>query len=114
MPELNEEVVYASYLVKFRPKAEIIDNQILGIFVESEVYKEHVRAHAGGAAQPNANAQVLGSAKLNVPPPTLQIQFKEFVEPIFEQKSFLEKANFSLAKARDILLPKLMSGEIAV
>lgn len=114
MPELNEEVVYASYLVRFRPKTDIIDEQILGIFVESEGYKEHVRAHAGGAAQPNANAHVLGSAKLDVPPSTLQSHFKDFVEPIFKQKAFLEKSNFSLAKARDLLLPKLMSGEIAV
>lgn len=113
MPELNEKVVYASYLVRFRPNSEILDDLILGIFMESEFYKEFVRSHAGGAAQPNANAQILGSAKIIVPTKLLQNQFREIVETLNKQKTVLENMNFSLINARNLLLPKLMSGEIA-
>ncbi|EKF9302904.1 MULTISPECIES: restriction endonuclease subunit S [Vibrio] len=114
MPELNVPVVYASYLVKFSPNPSIIDDLLLGVFMESEQYKEFVRGNAGGAAQPNANAKVLGSAKLLIPTKLLQVEFRANIAPMIEQKFLLEKQNSALEKARDLLLPKLMSGELAV
>ena len=36
--------------------------------VESSVYKEFIQQHMGGAAQPNANAQILTSYKIPLPP----------------------------------------------
>ncbi|ELA4931290.1 restriction endonuclease subunit S [Vibrio vulnificus] len=114
MPELNVPVVYASYLVKFSPNPSIIDDLLLGVFMESEQYKEFVRGNAGGAAQPNANAKVLGSAKLLIPTKLLQVEFRASIAPMIEQKFLLEKQNSALEKARDLLLPKLMSGELAV
>lgn len=114
MPSLSESVVYASYLVKFTPNNSVVDDLLLGIFMESEQYKEFVRGNAGGAAQPNANAQILGAAKLLVPTELLQKEFRANVAPLLEQKFLLEKQNFSLSKARDLLLPKLMSGELTV
>lgn len=114
MPQLSESVVYASYLVKFTPNKSVLDDLLLGTFMESEEYKEFVRSNAGGAAQPNANAQVLGGAKLLVPTTTLQKEFRTIAAPLIEQKFMLEKQNALLAKARDLLLPKLMSGELTV
>jgi len=114
MPSLSEPVIYASYLVKFSPNKSIVDDLILGIFMESEQYKDFVRGNAGGAAQPNANAQILGGAKLLVPSELLQKEFRSNVAPLIEQKFLLEKQNTSLTKARDLLLPKLMSGELTI
>lgn len=114
MPSLSEPVIYASYLVKFSPDKSVIDDLLLGVFMESEQYKGFVRGNAGGAAQPNANAQILGGAKLLVPSELLQKEFRSNVEQLVEQKLLLEKQSASLAKARDLLLPKLMSGELAV
>jgi type I restriction enzyme, S subunit len=73
-----------------------------------------VRSNINGAAQPNANARILGGAKILVPPITLQRLFREKVEPILDQRNMLQKQNQKLAKARDLLLPKLMNGEVAV
>lgn len=114
MPSLSEPVIYASYLVKFSPNKSVVDDLLLGVFMESEQYKDFVRGNAGGAAQPNANAQILGGAKLLVPSELLQKEFRSNVAPLIEQKFLLEKQNASLAKARDLLLPKLMSGELTV
>lgn len=114
MPSLSEPVIYASYLVKFSPNKSVVDDLLLGVFMESEQYKDFVRGNAGGAAQPNANAQILGGAKLLVPSELLQKEFRSNVAPLIEQKFLLEKKNASLAKARDLLLPKLMSGELTV
>lgn len=114
MPSLDEPVIYASYLVKFTPNKSVVDDLLLGVFMESDQYKEFVRGNAGGAAQPNANAQILGGAKLLIPNKVLQNEFRLNVAPLMEQKFLLEKQNVSLAKARDLLLPKLMSGEISM
>jgi len=114
IPKLTEPVVYASYLVKFKPKKDLIDDFLLGVFMESEQYRDFVRANAGGAAQPNANAKILGAATLLVPTELLQKEFRSNVAPLFEQKCLLEKQNISMTQARNLLIPKLMSGEITV
>jgi len=40
--------------------------------------------------------------------------FEETVSPLHQQMELLKRQNASLAKARDILLPKLMNGEVAI
>lgn len=49
-----------------------------------------------------------------VPPPLLLQLFSEFAEPIFEQIKTLHAQNQKLHAARDLLLPRLMSGEVTV
>ncbi len=82
--------------------------------MESDMYKKYVKNNAGGAAQPNANAKVLGSADLLTPQEFLQEQFSASVTPVLNQRDTLIRQNCQLAKARDLLLPRLMNGEIAV
>ncbi len=109
----HPEVVFASYLVRFRPKADV-ENLLLGVFVESQAYKDYVKSRVGGAAQPNANAQVLAAAEILVPTRALQREFREFVEPLVDTREVLQVQNQKLRTARDLLLPRLMSGEVAV
>jgi type I restriction enzyme S subunit len=109
----HPEAVFASYLIRIRLKPEI-DNLMVGVFVESGDYKSYVRSRVGGAAQPNANAKVLTAAATLVPPPSLQRVFREFVEPLTDQLEILQLQNKQLRAARELLLPRLMSGEIAV
>lgn len=49
-----------------------------------------------------------------VPPRTLLNLFTESVGPMFQQIKVLHSQNQKLRAARDLLLPRLMSGEIAV
>ncbi len=58
--------VFASYLVRFRV-SDGADPAYIGHVVQSVAYKEYVAAHAGGAAQPNANAKVLGGFPVPLP-----------------------------------------------
>lgn len=109
----HPDAVFASYLVRLRLKHEV-DNLMVGVFVESENYKNYVKSRVGGAAQPNANARVLAAAEILVPPPRVQGDFHDFVEPIVDECEILELQNQKLRAARDLLLPRLMSGEIAV
>lgn len=109
----ESDTIFASYLVRFRFSEKIV-SEIPGIFMQSEEYKNYVRANAGGAAQPNANAVILGSAKILVPPKIIQDAFREKVSPIIKQKAVLERSIEKLCAARDLLLPLLMNREIAV
>lgn len=67
---IREEVdaVFASYLVRFRVDEEKAYPRYVGHLVESSTYKSFVQSQVGGAAQPNANAQVLGTFKFSLPP----------------------------------------------
>jgi type I restriction enzyme S subunit len=49
-----------------------------------------------------------------IPPQSLLRLFSEFAEPIFEQIKNLHAQNQKLRLARDLLLPRLMNGEISV
>jgi type I restriction enzyme S subunit len=109
----HPDAVFASYLVRLRLKPEV-DNIMVGVFVESDAYKDYVQSRVGGAAQPNANARVLAGAEILVPPLLLQRGFHEFVDPLIGQRELLQLQNEKLKAARDLLLPRLMSGEIAV
>ena len=109
----HPQAVFASYLVRLRLRAEV-DNLLVGIFVESDDYESFVRSRVGGASQPNASAPVLAAAELLVPTPRIQQDFREFVEPLVDERELLQIQiqNQKLRTARDLLLPKLMSGEI--
>jgi type I restriction enzyme, S subunit len=65
------DAVFASYLVRVRVKPEH-DATYIGYVVGSRAYKTFVRSNAGGAAQPNANARVLSSYEVPLPPLSVQ------------------------------------------
>jgi type I restriction enzyme S subunit len=109
----HPEVIFASYLVRMR-LFDDVDNMMVGIFVESDEYKNYIKANVGGAAQPNANARIISGAKILVPSKEIQKLFREKVEPIFDQKEILQIQNQKLKETRDLLLPRLMNGSIAV
>ena len=66
------------------------------------------------AGVPGLNRDFAYSRKLVYPPAHLRRSFNATVEPIFAQRTILEKHNQKLAQARDLLLPRLMNGEVAV
>jgi type I restriction enzyme S subunit len=56
----------------------------------------------------------LKSVPVLVAPRLLQTLYAEQVEPLFEMSETLNEQNQKLRAARDLLLPRLMSGEIAL
>lgn len=71
-----------------------------------------------GMASGSTFKEISGSGMKSVPviiPDIETIQnFNKFCNPIFKQQAMLEAENSNLSTMRDILLPKLMSGEVDV
>jgi type I restriction enzyme, S subunit len=65
-------------------------------------------------AVPGLNRDMAYSRTLFLPSKSIFHQFLDAVAPIYEQLDKLEETNTKLKAARDILLPRLMSGEINV
>ena len=63
---------------------------------------------------PGLNRDFAYSRRLTSPPVQLRRLFNEAVEPMFSQRTTLEIHNEKLAQARDLLLPRLMNGEVSV
>jgi len=67
-----------------------------------------------GATMKHIRKGALESVTIPLPSPLLLRQFEDFVSDILQQISILEQQITKLKEARDLLLPKLMSGEISV
>ena len=65
-------------------------------------------------AVPGLNRDFAHSRLILLPDNKVLPLFEQHATAIYEQMNRLEKYNRELAKARDLLLPRLMSGEIAV
>lgn len=67
-----------------------------------------------GAAQQNVSQEILRDLPIVKPPVELVGQFTEVVEPFFDLIEALQRENANLRTSRDLLLPKLISGEVEV
>jgi type I restriction enzyme, S subunit len=110
----HPQSVFASYLVRIRVDQSLAKSNYIGIIVESNAYKDFIRANLSGAAQPQANAQVLTSFLILLPPQEIQSQFDSLVSALSDKREILQQKNLNLRQTRDLLLPKLISGEIDV
>ena len=77
----HPEAVFASYLVRFRLAPEAAPS-FVGAVVESSDYKRWVQQNAGGAAQPNASAKVLGAFPLRLPGKETQVKIGAIFDTI--------------------------------
>ena len=82
--------------------------------VTTDLFVGYLENHAKGAAYPAVVAGDFERAKILVPSPVLSNAFNEFAEPLLTEAHNLRAQNQKLRAARDLLLPRLMSGEIAV
>lgn len=109
----HPNTVFASYLVRVRARADV-SNLMLGLLIESADYKQFIKTNIGGAAQPQANAVVLTSMRLATPPSPLGKNFDRLVEPLLDEAELLASKIQNLRRTRDLLLPRLLSGNLAM
>ncbi|MGB9939084.1 restriction endonuclease subunit S [Methanosarcina sp.] len=105
---------------------EVCANQsVVGIYDEKKTYSEYIFLKineiineiilkAGGGAQQHINKEIINETEIIIPPKNMVEEFNSDIKPIFNQISILFFKNQNLRKTRDLLLPRLISGEIDV
>jgi len=73
-----------------------------------------IKSMIGASGRQRVQESCFDKFMMLVPPKAMLELFSDFVVPVFKQIKFLHMQNQRLRAARDLLLPKLMSGEIAV
>ena len=73
-----------------------------------------IEGMASGSTFKEVSGSIMKNVPAVIPDAETLAKFSDFCAPIFAQQRTLEEQNQSLAKLRDSLLPKLMSGEIDV
>ena len=86
----------------------------LYMFVTTDNFVGHLANHATGAGYPAVRPDDFERAELQIPSRTLLDHFHEAAEPNFRLICKLDLQNQKLARARDLVLPRLMNGEVAV
>ena len=82
--------------------------------ISTDEYQKSFFKLADGAAQPNMSGPQIEGVKIILPPISLCDSYSLIVEDIFSMVDNLYFRNANLRKTRDLLLPKLISGEIDV
>jgi type I restriction enzyme S subunit len=93
---------------------DLADPYFLTQFLNSAASLEHCERRAVGATRPRIARRELATIPILLPPRRLQQIFREIAEPLNKQRANLYRQNEKLRSARDLLLPRLMSDEIAV
>jgi type I restriction enzyme S subunit len=107
------DAVFASYLVRFE-FPELAIARLVGAFMRTQAYFDHVAGSIGGSAQPNASAQVLAGSELVIPTLELAQMFTNLVASLDKRIAANSEESRTLSEVRDTLLPKLISGELRV
>ena len=111
--EEHVDSVFASYLIRFRPLADYHE-RYLQYWFRSDFYWNLITGRQTGSTRANINAKVLGSFPVLVPHIDEVKSFKIMIDPIRERVVANVNESNTLAKLRDTLLPKLISGELLV
>jgi type I restriction enzyme S subunit len=95
-------------IVRPRNNSEFLGKALLRLEEEFE------RLGVGSTGQTELSRERIGSTLVVVPTPDLQGKFSQIVAPMNEMIVRCLAGNSNLGKTRDLLLPKLISGEISL
>ena len=99
-------------VIRMRPKGDCVGRWQLKHFLKSEYFQTQIRSFASGVAQMNFGPSHLKQMKIVAPPTKVGEMYEAMVAPIEELALNLTQKNSTLRATRDLLLPKLLSGEI--
>lgn len=75
---------------------------------------EEIRSHAGGATYKEISKGRFRQMTIIEPPKPEAQEFDDIAYQVLQQVRVLKKQQLKLMEARDLLLPRLMNGELAV
>lgn len=93
-------------------RSKNLPSSYLYSFTTTDSFTGYLVNHATGSAYPAVNADIFQKADILVPPQKLMEKFDELCSNAISQSEVLKKKNKNLKQQRDMLLPKLISGQI--
>ncbi|CAM3811163.1 DUF4268 domain-containing protein [Vreelandella rituensis] len=98
---------------RLKPK-QYYQKALLYCNARDSAFKQYVEGQAHGSAQANVSGKAISQYPLTIPIDSIVQRFSELIEPLLQQKLILHSESSSLSSTRDILLPKLLSGELTL
>jgi type I restriction enzyme S subunit len=111
--EKEIDMVILSSIALLRPNEKIISN-LLSLYLLEPSIKARMAGYVSGAALPRIILKDFRNFLILVPPINFQNKFFDLAEPMILNCSRLIEKNVNLRLTRDLLLQKLISGEINV
>ena len=105
--------VCSSDAIVWRPRSDDVAGLALAV-ASSDAFVAHSVQTSNGTKMPRANPSVLARYPVLVPPGMLLQSFNKNVMAGVELAASLNAANLRLAAARDLLLPRLIGGQVSV
>ncbi len=81
-------------------------------WLTSSLGKKEIQAKLIGSTQQALTIDAIKTFNFSLPPQELLEKFENIVSPMYEQIKNLQKENIHLTETRDMLLPRLMKGEV--
>jgi type I restriction enzyme S subunit len=109
----NEFGIFSMDLVRIEPKSEL-PRTFLYSFLRHSSFADEVKQHANGANVLHLSPDRITAYRFVAPPSDLMHRFERFITPVVEEIDTLANKTDNLRRTRDLLLPRLLSGQIEV
>lgn len=109
-----ERFIVSQSQMKLTVNEELVEREYVYQFFNSPVVVQRILNHSITSGVPHINLTTLREFKLLLPPRELQAEFAGVVSGYDDFIENTTERNKLLAEARDLLLPRLMSGEVEV
>jgi type I restriction enzyme S subunit len=106
--------VASSDAIVVRPADEALHGLVLMTMSSDEFVAVTAQQMKEGSKMPRADWKQMKAYPVAQPPSGLMSNFDGVIQPIVEQLKSISAANQKLRTARDLLLPRLMSGELTI
>jgi type I restriction enzyme S subunit len=113
---LGGDVICASFCKRIQPNVDGYGSELLYLsFLEGYESGEIEQYQVQSTGISNFKwTEYIANTDRVVPPDALRAQFREHVAPLFTQVATLGRKIQNLRRTRDLLLPRLLSGQITV
>lgn len=110
-----EKIIFSMDLVKVAPKEEHISKYLIAAILQNSKFKSHCLGYVNGTTVLHLSKKALPEYKLYLPKDICKLKpLDEVVTMMYNKIEAYMSENSYLEKVRDLLLPKLMSGELDI
>jgi len=106
------ELIFAGFLIRFKPNQDILDSRFLKYFTETPFYWKWVKVSSSRTGQPGINGNEYGHMPLFFPPLQEQKQIAEILSTADEKLETLREKKGEYEELKKGLMQKLLSGKV--